>query len=477
MKKEILRMETVYIGDAEPYLLNNFCLSMYEGEIVNLIGLSGSGKTLLLHYFYGNVPIDKGRVVWNEKEFGPGKCFVPEQKLICIGQESSLVSKMTVAENICILSRKKKGSFFIKGNISYRAKLLLSQYAPDIRPDMLVEELTPFQQHVVSLLRAIENEAALVVIDDIFQSYGYQEVLKIKTLLTELKNLKISILYESHRSDFMLNLSDRIVVMRKGMNVRTFYQEDYNEELCKQLLVGNELPKAYTRKSHMQKEEILRLSDFSCGETMRDVDLHINKGEVVGLYDQENYGNKELVLSLIGECAINKGMIQYQGKPYVPKNLDFAIQNNIGYLPRNRNGVSLVESMSFMDNLFLPVMKKTSRFHFINEYAVLNFLSNEYMEELGITEKDKNRNVRCFDSYIHNSILLTRWLLFRPSLMICVEPCANADILMQNIIYDSLEKMSEQGSGVLISASDLNELKPICDRIFTIQQGKLMLLD
>ncbi|WP_162300586.1 ATP-binding cassette domain-containing protein [Anaerosacchariphilus polymeriproducens] len=471
MKKEILRMENVYVGSFPPFLLNNFHLTINEGEIVNLIGLSGAGKSLLLDYFNGGVVLHSGRVIWDKKIFEPGRTFIPDQKLNCIGHNSTLVEKMTVAENIFVLSRKQKRSFIIKRrNIVYRTKLLLGKYAPDIKPNMLVEQLTQFQQHVVALLRAVENEARLIIIDDIFQFYGQNEIMKMRKLLLKLKNNNISILCESHNENFNLNISDKIVIIRRGMNVRTFYNEDYNTQLATQLLLGNEIPKVVQRPSHKKEKCRLEIIHLHCGEKVKNVNLKIHQGEVIGLYDLDNKGNKEIALSLVGECKIQSGQLYYNGKLYIPRDIDYAVSNNIGYLPRSVSHVDLVDSMSFMDNLFLPVMKKTSKFKFLNDYSVLNFLCKEYMEELGITENYKEEKVKTFDAYIRKSILLTRWVLFQPQIMVCIEPCSNADIQMQKIIYEAIENLAEQGCSVIITSPYIMDLKPICDRIVILNE-------
>ncbi|KAB1438453.1 ATP-binding cassette domain-containing protein [Candidatus Galacturonibacter soehngenii] len=478
MKKEILRMENIYAGDSPPFLLDNFHLSVNEGEIVNLIGLSGAGKTLLLNYFNGSVVLNSGRTIWDRKVFEAGKAFHPDPRLACIGHKSTLVEKMTVAENIFVLSRTKKRGFFIQHrNIIYRTKLLLSEYAPDIKPNMLVDELSQFQRHVVALLRAVENEAKLIIIDDIFQFYGHHEIMLMIKLLMKLKNNNISILYESHNENFIINISDKVVIMRRGMNVRTFYQEDYRSDLATQLLLGNDIPKVVQRSTHKKEECRLEFKNFYCGDNAKNVNLKIHKGEVIGFYDLENKANKEIALSLVGECEIKRGHLYYNEELYIPRDIDYAIKHNIGYVPRSMTHVNLVDNMSFMDNLFLPVMKKTSKYHFLNDYSVLKFLCKEYMEELGVPEKDKYKKVKVFDTYIRKSILFTRWVLFKPQIIVFIEPCSNADILMQNIIYNAIEKLAKQGCSVIITSPYLTDLKPICDRIIITNEDRFIELN
>ena len=132
--------------------------------------------------------------------------------------------------------------------------------------------------------------------------------------------------------------------------------------------------------------------------------------------------------------------------------------------------VSLVNSMSFQDNLFLPVMKKTSFLKFLNNRSVQAFLGKEYMESIGVEHRYKNLPVKYFDAYIHNSILLTRWKLFKPTLMVCIEPYGKADILMQNIIQKAMEELAGEGCAVIISSPDRKELQGICDVIYTMKE-------
>lgn len=473
MKKEILRMEQVNITGDLTDILNNFRLNIYEGELVNLIGLSGAGKTLLLNFFNGNITIKSGRVLFNKKEYRSGDCFSPNQKIICIGQESSLLVKMTVAENIFVLSRKKKGLWFSNKQIEYQAKLLLSEYAPDINPSTIVDELSIFQQHLISILRAIVNEASLVIIDNVFQSYGYHEIISIKKLIHRLKEKKIAVLYESQKIDFLHDITDRIIILRKGVNVRTFYPEDYDENLCNLLLIGNEIPNSFVHTSYIRNEPLLTLKDYFCDNMKTKFNLMLNKGEIIGLYDKENKKNVELALSLLGESKEYTGTIKYKDLTYTPKGLDNAINHGIGYMPRNMIDVSLINEMSYKENLYLPIMKKTSKAFIFNDPSIEKYLGKKYMKYLGISMKQMDNEVQTFDKYIYNNILLTRWIVFRPALMICIEPCSRADILMQNLIYSAFELIVKDGGSIIITASDLNELYPICDRIFVLNKDKI----
>lgn len=473
MKKEVLRMQDVCVGNFEPYGLNDFCLHICEGEMVNVIGLSGAGKTMIYEYFMGYIPLRKGKVIFDGKTSHAGEYFGNITDVICIGKGSTLISGLSVAENIFIITGKRKVRGIIRmKNIYYRAKILLAQYAPELSPYTLIRNLTPLQMIIVEMLRVIENEAKLIIIDDVFQGYGQNDLLRVTELLGILKEKKVAIIYGSHEMDFTRTLADKTVVLRKGKNVRTFYQSDYSDEYCRKLLIGNEALPSFSRYNVNTDQEVLQIHGLSGERYVENFSMKIHKGEIIGLYDLNNQKNMEILQMIIGEAVIKNGWLYLKGERYEPTNLEFAIKNRIGYIPRNLEGVNLVESMNFADNLCLPVLKKTSYLKIFRNKSISQFLEKEYMQKLGVPYEEKGTKVKYFDEYIKNSILLTRWILFHPVLMVCMEPCGNADMVMQNIIFQALSEMAESGIAVLIASQNMNELKTICDKVYVLDNDE-----
>lgn len=470
MKNEIIRIENMCVGDFEPYALDDFRLNIYEGEIVNLVGLSGSGKTALYSFFLGVLPIVSGKVFFGENRYEKGNYFQEQMNVVCIGQQSTLISKLTVMENIFIISNKKRPKAIINyKDIYHRAKVLFSQYDININPKVKVSDLSKAQCHMIEILRAVENESKLIVIDDVFQSYGQYDISQLINLLTKIKKLGVSVLYECHRIDFMYTISDRFIVLRKGKNIRTFYPEDFNRTLIEQLLIGNEIPEKVERKSVAREDVVFQMQSISNGSYINNLSFKLKKGEIIGFYDLENKANKEIMDIVIGESTVVSGRMILKGSIYFPQSIEDAISRNVGYIPRDMVDVSLVNTMSFKDNLFLPVMKKTSRFKFLSDLSVLEFLEKEYIEELGIQIKDKDKAVRYFDAYVYNSILLNRWYLFKPDLMVCIEPFGQADMIMKDIVFRVLSKIAENGAAIIISSPDMSDLENICDRVISVK--------
>lgn len=469
MEKEILRMQDVCVGEFEPYGLEEFHMFLRQGEMVNVMGLSGAGKTILYEFFLGHAILQRGKVIYNGREFRKGERFSGMTDVTCIGQESTLIPALTVAENIFVITGNRRTKGLVrKSNMNYRARILLGQFAPDIAPDKKAWELSPVQRRIVELLRAIESEVKLVVIDDAFWGFGQSDIIKLLDLLKVLKDKKIAVIYESHELDFVSRIADRIVVLRKGRNVRTFYDTDFDEQFCKQLLVGTEELPVFERKNISTNQMAVELCNLTGGAYIRNLNLQIKAGEIVGIYDLNNRRNLELLQLLVGEVPTTEGSIYLSGKRYEPRNLDYAISRNIGYFSGNRKEGGLVECMTFMDNLYLPVLKKTSRFKIFRDRSVARFLKREYMESLGVPKEEQNAKVEVFDTYIQKSIMLKRWVLFKPTVMVCVEPFGGADMIMRDIMFKALGEMAENHSAVVIASQNMNELKMICDTIYVL---------
>ncbi len=468
MKTEILSMQNVCIGDEMArYALSDFHLQVYQGEMVNLMGVSGSGKTALYFYFLGEELLREGKVTFENQSWKEHERFTAIKDIVCLGQKSTLIPNLTIAENLCIITgRRKMKGIIRKKAMNYRVSLLLRQYAPELSPDMLVNELTLVQRHIVELLRAIENEAKLVFIDDTFSTHGQMGVLRILELLRELKERNIAIIYASRKRDQLTQLAERIIILRQGSSVKTFYAENYNEDLCRKWLVGNPVLTGFQRTAYKTNQVVLKVSNLTGPSYISNFNLEVCQGEVVGLYDMNNSANIEVTDMLVGNLRAEQGRMILNGKHYAPLTIDDSVAFNVGYVPKDRDRSGVVGSMSFAENLLLPIMLKMSLFSIFKNERVNRYLEKEYIEEMGIKEQDKDKEVSSFDSYVKTNVIFHKWILSKPALLICEEICEETDITMRNIIYKALEELAKNKSAVLITSSNMGELKVICDTIY-----------
>ncbi len=469
MRKEILRMQDVSAGDYEPLGLNGFHLFLRQGELVKLLGLSGSGKTMLYQFFQGHTVLKKGWVQYGNKTFHTGECFAATANVAGIGQESTLVPDMSVAENIFIINRRRKQKHLVwmKG-VNYRAGMLLAQYAPDIEPTTPVRNLSTVQKRIVELLRAMESEAGFLIIDDAFDGMGRNDIRKITELLQVLREKGMAILYESQELNFVDRLADRVILLRKGRNIRTFYARDFDETFCMRLLTGDEGLPVFERKSVATEQVVMQLQGVTGRQYVRDLSLDLHQGEIVGLYDLNNHGNLELLDLMVGRGRKYAGRMFLQGQQYEPRDLDDAVSHNICFYQGNTHHDDLVEELSVQDNLCLPIQERITYPGGFRNRKAEQYLSRECMQRMGVPPGAEKGSIRGFEEWNQKRILMERWILTRPAVMACREPFVGIDVMLRDAMMKTLSELAGNHSAVLIASQDINELKMICDTIYSL---------
>lgn len=473
MRKEILRMQEVCTGRYESGGLDKFQFHIKEGEIVGILGNSGAGKTALYEYFMGNTMLKAGTLVFDGHVCPVEARFPYISQVLCIGRNSTLIPGLSVAENIFVINGKRKGWNLVRmSNIKYRARILLGQYAPQLSPDTLARDLTPAQMRLVELLRAIENEVKMVVIDDAFQGFGQSDMKQMYEILMILKKRRVSIIYETVELKQHVHFMDKIVALRKGKHVRTFYEEDYDEVFCRKLLLGNDALPVFEKNPQYTSRQRLRIEGIQlAGKTCQQV-LNANEGEVVGLYDKDNRNNTKLLQMIYGERKAEGIRVYLDGQRYIPKDAEHALANRIGYMPKDMDELALVDSMNYMDNLSLPILSSHKYWRPMQNRKISAVLAEEYGEQLGISPEQMWEPVKNFDFYVKNRIFLKRWILFRPKLMVCIEPWEDADLLIRDIMFQAFMEMAGKGTTILISSRNMNGLRSICDSIYVLNDGE-----
>jgi ABC-type sugar transport system ATPase subunit len=471
-KKEILCMHNVCLGTSENYL-KDFRLRVCKGELIELLGITGAGKTALYRYLTGNEVLKKGSVVFQGRLYHPTERFEDTKEVICVGEQSSLLPGLSVAENICIITQKRKVSRIINRKaINYRVNLLLKQYVRGVEPDALAGSLTLPERHLVEMLRAVENEVELIYLDDIFGTYGQIDMLRVTHFMEALKEKGITVISAKRGKSVFESLTDRAIVLRDGQNVKTFYKVDYKEETFQEWMSGRTDQGIYQRHSSIQKEVVFQARNISCKSYIDQFSMKVHKGEIVGFYDMNNYANIEVIRILTGEVELLQGSMELNGKNYRPKSMEDVIKHNAGYISTMHNGSGLVDALGFAENLMLPVMLKMSLYGFLMNKRVNNYLQKEYLDLIGVDKENQYGRVSRYDIYTKTKIILYKWILAKPDLLICREICDEADVKLRNIIFEALAQMAEDGTAIVLSSHNIGELKSICDTIYLMNSSE-----
>lgn len=472
MKQEVLRLEHVYKEIQGYKVLDDFKLNIFKGEVVCLIGLSGCGKTELGEILGSNYNFDKGRILFDEKPYQIDR-KIPTEKIgiFSLYNHDILVPQLSVAENIFIIWKNNYNYIrFSKKKIMNQTNLLLEEFGLRIKIDKKAEELSIAEQQAIKLVKAYVKQAKLIVANDIAGSYTRDEMKVIIGILEKLKQSGISTLWISSDPDDVSKIADRIVIMREGKNVKTIYPEQYNREYIMDLVVGRDFPKTQERKCYSQDKVAFSVQNIHTRH-VKGLNLKVHKGEIVGVLDIENKANKELERLITGQNPINQGGMYLNNCKYEPLNLHHAIRQGIGYIQGDFIEDSIFHKMSILDNIILPVIKRTSKFRILVNRKIERFVKKECLNIVKVLQNEVSDSPSAVDSRLKQQIIYNRWLLFNPKLLLCVEPFARADILLKLELTSIYEELAKNEIGMLLLSVNLKDLILICDRIIILKNG------
>jgi len=469
MKEEVLRMENISVYNLNRSILEDFRLYVFKGEILSLVGLSGEGKTALYKILSGENVIEEGRVIFKNKIYTKNQCIVKNRDIFCLGKETILVDNLSVAENIFVIGNKQYKNIFINyKHIIYKTEKLLAKYLPNVKSDCLIKELTQWEIRIVELLKAIIIKPVLIVIDEVILTCSKEEIDQIIYLLEELKNMGISIVYESNRINRITNISDRMFIIRDRKIAKILYNEQYSEILINNFLVGYDMPMEIERQSNIKNETILSMEEVNLGLDIHNINLSLKKGEIIGIFHDENILNKKILDIITGETKVLSGSIIFEEERFHPKSISSAKRKGIGVIPSGLSNEFIIESMSLEDNLILYFIKKYSIGKIFIDHKMVKFMINQFKN---IINSRTYKEIINTYSYIEQLMLLYREIICNNKILICMNPCERADIIMKKMIYSALNEAAETGTGIIIINNNIIELQEICDTIYIINNN------
>ena len=323
--------------------LKDVDFSISKGEIHGLIGENGAGKSTLIKIISGSLPKDSGTMHFDGAEYNPKD---PNQALnkgiSTVYQELSLCENMNVAENLLINRHPKRGLLINFKKLNDITLKYLEKFDLDISPTAKVEELPLAQRELVEILRAISYQPKLIILDEPSEPLSKSDTEQLFKLLDDIKNQGTSILYISHNISEVLQISNRITVLRDGEKVDTLKQKEITENQLSNLMVGRDIGDIYSGVKTNPKEEIvLEVKDLSSGTRVRDANFKLRRGEIFGIAGLVGAGRTDLALTIFGYRQPTSGNITVNGKPVNIKSPRDAMDHKIAYLPEDRHLLGL----------------------------------------------------------------------------------------------------------------------------------------
>jgi ABC-type sugar transport system ATPase subunit len=446
-------------------------LEILPGEIHALCGENGAGKSTLMNILAGNVPADGGKITINGEALvigSPRESF--QIGIATVHQHLSLTDTLSVAENIYANTQPVNRWGLIQyGELFRQTRLLLEQLGLDhIDPRRLAGTLSAAERQMIEIAKALSKHPSVLILDEPTASLTERETTILFSILKNLKQHNISIIYISHRLDEIFLLADRITVLKDGQSQGTFPKEHLSKEELIRKMVGRDVEKVKTSVS--RKKEVALSVQSLTGKGFTNITFKLNKGEILGLSGLVGAGRTEIARAIFGADKIISGTINADDRVLDGTHPADAIHHRIAYVPEERKKLGLFQEMTIEENIIVAASKKVAMRGFFDAAKSTNF-AKAMTEKLRIAAPDVKTKAGRLSGGNQQKVLLAKWLLTDPDILIVDEPTHGIDVGARFEIYTILQSLAASGKSILMISSDLPELLSICDRIIVIKEG------
>lgn len=454
--------------------LSNIDFAVRKGTVHALCGENGAGKSTLMKIVNGLYKADEGQIFIDEK---PVEIKNPIQArelgISMIAQELNYASELSVEENIFMgrLPVNKFGKVNWKKVRSEATKFLEEQKLP-YSPTQKLKTLTVSDIQMLEIIKAITNNAKIVIMDEPTSSISQREAQLLFDKIAELKAAGVSIVYISHKMDEVFQIADDITVLRDGTVVSTDRAEDLDLETVINRMVGRKLDNAYPKEEVAMGDVALEVEHFSMKNIFDDISFHVRKGEIVGFAGLVGAGRTETMRALYGLDPHDSGTIKLNGKDVKIKNPMEAIKKGMIMLSEDRREYGLIPVRSVRENASIANLSS----------YIYGGVTHKKKEEKEVEEMFKKMEVKTpsLETPISSlsggnaqKVLLARWMLCNPDVMILDEPTRGIDVGAKFEIYKLMTDMVKEGKAVVMVSSEMAELIGMCDRIYIMCQGRI----
>jgi ribose transport system ATP-binding protein len=392
-----------------------------------------------------------------------------------IYQELALVPHLSVAENIFLnrepLRAKRIGLVDFK-IMAKEAHHILTDMGVDIPVGKRVRELTVAAQQMVEIAKAVSKNASLILMDEPTSSLSSKEVDALFNLMHRLKDKGVSVVFISHRLEEVLQVVDRIIVMRDGRRVGTLSKQEASEESIIRLMVGREVG-LFPKEAAKIGQPVLEVRNINAPNGTKNVSLKVHKGEIVGLSGLVGAGRTELVRAICGVDRITSGEILIDGIPTHITSPGSAVSHGIGWIPEDRKLHGLVLGMDVKSNTTLAILKRISNFFGAVKNRSEREICQDYIDKLSIATPGISQTVRNLSGGNQQKVVLAKWLSTKPKVLIMDEPTRGIDVRAKAEVHALMSRLAQDGLGILMISSELPEIIGMSDRVIVMCQGRV----
>lgn len=487
MSDYILEMNHITKEFSGVKALDDVNIKVKRGEIHALCGENGAGKSTLMNVLSGVYPFGSysGDIVYNGNVCQFHSIKQSEAKgIVIIHQELALSPYMSVAENVFLGNEQKAAKGIIDWTLTHKkAQEMLEKVGlGGENLNAPISSLGVGKQQLIEIAKAMAKKVELLILDEPTAALNDEESRRLLDIMLDLKSHGITSIIISHKLNEISYVADSITVIRDGKTIETLEKgrDEFTEDRIIKGMVGRELTNRYPERHCEIGDTIFEIKDWNVyhsddaqRQVIKDVSLHVRKGEVVGLAGLMGAGRTELAMSIFGRSYGQKisGTIKINGREVHIKDVKDAINNKLAYVSEDRKNYGLVLIKDIKWNMTLSAMR-----NFFSKNGVLNendeiLAAEDYKKKINIKSNSINQTVGSLSGGNQQKVVLAKWMLTQPDVLILDEPTRGIDVGAKFEIYQLINQLAEQGKGIIVVSSEMPELFGISDRILVMSNG------
>lgn len=459
------------------HALASASLEVLPGEIMALVGQNGAGKSTLIKVLTGAYTKDGGRITLAGETIDFASPQAAQRGGIStIYQEINLIPFRSVAENIFLGREYRRFGLLDWNRMNSEAAELLRRFAVEIDVRRPLMDFSTAIQQMVAIARAVSFKAQLVIMDEPTSSLDEREVDVLFAVMRGLRNEGVAVIFITHRLDELYQVCDRVTVMRDGRTVMVSRMADVDKLHLISALLGKDLE---TVRSHTTGfsaaaakagDEVLSATGLRIGRRVRDARVVVKSGQIVGLAGLLGSGRTETARAIFGADPADSGTIRLLGKEVHPREPAEAIALGVGYCSEDRKAEGIIPDMSVRENITLAILPRLVKMGIVDEARQLAIV-DKFMSRLAIKASSVEQKIRELSGGNQQKVLLARWLCTDPRLLILDEPTRGIDVGAKAEIQSLIRELADQGLGVLMISSELEEIVEGADHVFVLSDG------
>jgi len=455
--------------------LDNASLEVRAGEVHVVLGENGAGKSTLMKILSGAVRADSGEVLLDGHPVELGSPLRARRLGISIiYQELSLVPHLSVADNIFLGKTPTRWAGMVdSGRMRTDARRILDGLGVAIDCDAPVHGLRLAQQQMVEVARALSDDARILVMDEPTSALSQREVGELFATIERLTAKGVAVVYISHRMDEVFRIGDRVTVLRDGRDVATRRIADVTPGQLVRLMADREVADHYPRRERCHGEELLRV-DRLHGGGLKDISFVLRRGEILGIAGLVGAGRTRLARALVGADPVGERRVSVRGAPVRIESPADAARAGIGFLPEDRKQQGLVLRLSVERNVSLSHLSALARLGILDR-AQERGEAEGSIASLRIRTPGPDQLVLNLSGGNQQKVVLAKWLAAHASILIFDEPTRGIDVAARQEIYLLMNRLVENGAGLIMISSDLPEVLGMSDRILVMRGGRVAL--